>query len=67
MAEWIRVKDRLPKPFKQVLVYALFGKRYKAVHEGFITERKCWYAGRFDDVPDEVFAWMPLPEPPKGE
>ena len=67
MAEWISVKDRLPKPVVSVLVYMPGERPLPTVHEGFLAIEGVWYANHFDRDPDEVTHWMPLPEPPKEE
>ena len=67
---WISVKDRLPRDQDTVIVainddsgdtpykYAYFG--------WYMSEAKCWIVD--DEIRrGEVYAWMPLPEPPKEE
>lgn len=76
MSEWIPCSERLPKPNRHdelnVDVYYLaqteFGDMivasYNESHEGTIWWEQM-YAHRIFD--DEIVAWMPLPEPYKGE
>ena len=56
--EWISVKDKLPEPCQDVLVYHSGGK---------IKISELFYNGRFclQDLHGEVTHWMPLPAPPK--
>lgn len=59
-AKWISVKDRLPKPIDNVLVY----------HEdGTIEIEWLYHAGDFayEGIYGTVTHWMPLPEPPKED
>ena len=70
MAEWISVKDRLPKNEQEVIaVISIFMGgvfRRKEVVTTKFTERNGF---EFWKVNDAYFVdyWMPLPEPPKGE
>ena len=57
--EWISVKDRLPKPFEDVLVFR-DGKVSIDYHE-----EDGWFAYDFNG--ERATHWMPLPPPPKGE
>ena len=66
-SEWISVDKRLPKPFVSVLVYIPEETPHPTVHEGFANKRGEWYAGCYDRLPDEVVAWMDMPEPPKTD
>lgn len=65
---WISVKDRLPRDQDTVIVainddsgdtpykYAYFG--------WYMSEAKCWIVD--DEIRrGEVYAWIPLPEPPR--
>ena len=67
MGEWIKVSERLPKPYVSVLVYMPEEAPHPTVHEGFINRRGEWYAGGFDRLPDEVVAWSKMPAPPEAE
>lgn len=82
MAEWISVKDRLPKEGGKYLCYIPDGKGYQEIL-GFAWNLEAVdefdfyhqnYAGFYGyDSEDGYFEysdvshWMPLPEPPKGE
>lgn len=55
MAEWIRVKDRLPKSCTSVLVYFRNGNIGLLFYE----------EGTYMPWLENVSHWMPLPEPPK--
>lgn len=78
MNEWISVNDRLPNVnrtksgYESVTVIATDGQNVRPM----IYERACaktktkfrwkWVWDRIYDGRD-IIAWMPLPEPPKGE
>lgn len=78
MKDWISVKDRLPdvnqtkSGYESLTVIATDGKSVRPM----IYERACvkskvkfrwkWMWDRIYDGKD-IIAWMPLPEPPKGE
>ena len=55
--EWISVKDRLPKPFENVIVFR-DGKISIDYNEG-----NGWFAYDFNGK--RVTHWMPLPQPAK--
>lgn len=70
MAEWISVKDRLPKRGEKVLAYMDFSQL------GFDNEiSDNTYMGKLVGTKKDVWVWqsdyvthwMPLPEPPEGE
>ena len=64
--EWISVKERLPEPWKQVLIYSRHDFCESALYIGAPGKwRVTWNHEMLDD--DSVTHWMPLPEPPKGE
>ena len=64
--EWISVKDRLPEPWKQVLIYSRYDFCEVALYIGIPGKwRVTWNHDMLDA--DSVTHWMPLPEPPKGE
>ena len=72
MPEWISVKDGLPEDGKEVLCwYEYF--RYGSYNRMFQTYgigqcyNKMWYGEVANGIRARVIAWMPLPEPPKGE
>lgn len=67
--QWISVKDRLPEPEKEVLVWYRYtwGAGFTAYRFGisrWYANIKRWYEGCLPkDI--EVLYWQPLPEPPK--
>lgn len=71
--QWISVKDRLPEDGEDVLIwYEYF--RYFPYNRMYTTHDIAYqYNGYWEDAGGSlgpkarVFAWMPLPEPPKGE
>jgi hypothetical protein len=61
--EWISVEERLPKPYKSVLVFCRNGfKTFQSVSEMLDENGRRWSA--VCGIP--VTHWMPLPAPPKG-
>lgn len=66
MSEWISVKDRLPKPLRDVFVFG-DDETGGDVYRGYMGREKGWYCeetGReFDGV---ITHWMPIvnPKPP---
>mgnify|MGYP002768882553 CR=1 FL=1 len=70
--QWISVKDKLPEPGELVLIwyeyfrYGDYNRMYKIYGLGYQYEG--FWSG-VDPLGDKarVFAWMPLPKPPKGE
>lgn len=70
--QWISVNDRLPEDGENVLIwYEYF--RYGSYNRMYKTYEIAYqYDGFWSGVNPlgqkaRVFAWMPLPEPPKGE
>ena len=64
--EWISVDDRLPEPWKQVLIYSRHDFCEVALYIGIPGKwRVTWNHDMLDA--DSVTHWMPLPQPPKGE
>lgn len=62
--KWIPCSERLPEDYTDVFVY-LFGS--PSPYIAWIEDTH-WYTGDFEvDREDEPVAWMPLPEPYKGE
>lgn len=67
--QWVSVKDRLPEPEKEVLVWYRYtwGAGFTAYRFGisrWYSNIKRWYEGCLPkDI--EVLYWQPLPEPPK--
>ena len=64
--EWISVKDRLPEPWKQVLIYSRHDFCESAFYIGVLGKWRVTWNHEMLDA-DSVTHWMPLPEPPKGE
>lgn len=68
--QWVSVKDRLPEPEKEVLVWYRYtwGAGFTAYRFGisrWYSNIKRWYEGCLPkDI--EVLYWQPLPEPPKA-
>ena len=57
--KWIPVTERLPEPFKIVLVYDRTGK---SINWAYMTSHREWVGAIVSHI---VTHWMPLPEPPK--
>lgn len=58
--KWISVKERLPKPYRTVLVFSY------STSIGYYTPGDGWYEGVFlGREIKNVKHWMPLPENPK--
>ena len=64
--EWISVKDRLPEPWKRVLIYSRHDFCESAFYIGVPGEWRVTWNHEMLDA-GSVTHWMPLPEPPKGE
>ena len=64
--EWISVDDRLPEPWKQVLIYSRHDFCESAFYIGVSGKWRVTWNHEMLDA-DSVTHWMPLPEPPKGE
>ena len=64
--EWISVKDRLPEPWEQVLIYSRHDFCESAFYIG-VPGKWCstWNHEMLDT--DSVTYWMSMPQPPKGE
>jgi len=59
--EWISVKDRIPEPEVDILIYTAHGCIYTAEYcPGFFYPN---YEGRFGF--NDITHWAELPEPPK--
>lgn len=70
---WIPCSERLPQENETVLISAKYighlSQNYPYVEEGFLTHDG-WYSAYGDNYSEllaKVVAWMPLPEPYKGE
>ena len=64
--EWISVKDRLPEPWKQVLIYSRHDFCESAFYIGVPGKWRVTWNHEMLDA-DSVTHWMPMPNPPKGE
>lgn len=70
--QWISVKDRLPKNGEYVLCwyeyfrYGDFNAMFEAYGIGYCYNGH-WGGEVANGTKARVLAWMPLPEPPKGE
>ena len=62
MAEWIDVKEKLPRDDNHVLCCTETKNKAKNVIIGYYMDG-AWRCG----MNRNVTHWMPLPEPPKGE
>ena len=64
--EWISVDDRLPEPWKQVLIYSRHDFCESALYIGAPGKWRVTWNHEMLDA-DSVTHWVPLPELPKGE
>ena len=64
--EWISVKDRLPEPGKQVLIYSRYDFCESAFYIGVPGKWRVTWNHEMLDA-DSVTHWMQMPNPPKGE
>ena len=64
--EWIPVTERLPEPWKQVLIYSRHDFCESAFYIGVPGKWRVTWNHEMLDA-DSVTHWIPLPEPPKGE
>ena len=64
--EWISVKDRLPEPGKQVLIYSRYDFCESAFYIGVPGKWRVTWNHEMLDA-DSVTHWLPLPQPSKGE
>lgn len=73
MNKWISAKDRLPEEYTPVLVYTAYDENDILYAGRDECNNLMWYNAINKDIetietyPDNVLAWMPLPEPYKGE
>ena len=62
---WIPVSERLPEDDQSVLVWC---PQYRNIYCAYLEKGQWWVFGAFVQiVPNEVVAWMPLPESYKAE
>ena len=70
--EWIPVTERLPEEYKNVLCYyeyfryGDFNCMFRTIDRGYYGNG-IWGGEAGQGHKNKVFAWMPLPEPPKEE
>lgn len=62
MAEWISVKDRLPRDGQFVLAAT-----YRRIFFCYYRKESNTFVDRTDSLDIRVPYWMPLPEPPKED
>lgn len=63
--KWIPVKERMPEESSAVLIWC---PERKNIYCAYWEEKKWWIFGAgWEEVTDDVVAWMPLPEPYKAE
>ena len=67
VGKWIPVSERLPEEKKQVLVCDHYEFIYIAEYEVFTDGIGRWSESTEYRFIDGVLAWMPLPEPWRGE
>lgn len=71
--QWISVKDRLPEDGENVLIwyeyfrYGSYNRMYTTYEIAYQYNGHWAGAGASLGQQARVFAWMPLPEPPKGD
>lgn len=63
---WIPVSERLPERDVDVLTYHR-NESYDYQYVSWIDDYSGEWVGFMGSLSDEVLAWMPLPEPYKGE
>ena len=62
--EWISVKDRLPEPWKRVLIYSRHDFCESAFYIGVPGKWRVTWNHEMLDA-DSVTHWMQMPEPPE--
>lgn len=71
--KWIPVTERLPKPMVDVLCwyeyfrYGNYNRMYQTYGIGHYFRDGLWGGEVSNGQNAKVLAWIPLPEPPKGE
>ena len=69
---WIPVTERLPEDMVDVLCYyeyfryGNYNRMFRTIDRGHVFEGR-WFGEAGEGHKNKVFAWMPLPEPPKEE
>ena len=64
--EWISVDDKLPEPWKQVLIYSRHDFCESALYIGVPGKWRVTWNHEILEA-DSVTHWMPIPRPLKGE
>ncbi len=63
--QWISVKDRLPKPAENVLIFTDCYGGWVDIGRYVLQGNLPFWARGGTEIKDNVTHWMPLPEPPK--
>lgn len=61
---WVRVEERLPKPFESVLLYTPEEAPLPTVHEGYVDNEGAWHRLSVFDA-SRATHWMPMPSAPE--
>lgn len=71
-SQWIPVTERLPEDMVDVLCYyeyfryGNYNRMFRTIDRGHVFKGR-WFGEAGEGHKNKVFAWMPLPEPPKEE